>query len=575
MIARARRLAALAAAAAVLAGCASIPHTSEVQQGNADVLPVAPLQPIQEGPNPSDDPAAIVTGFLTASAGGVASDFSVAREFLTESAAASWDPAAQTRVYRSGAVTPEWDEDANTVTYAVPLASTVDESGRRADSPDGTVAELSFTVAQDSAGRWRISELEDGVVISQANFTRFFRPVDLVFATADLTTAVPEIRWLADNNVVTSAARELVEGPSTWLADAVRTGFPATATLAVESVVVTDGTASVDLTPQSAGTPEDRALAAEQMRATLEALPNVTDVEVRIGGLPFASDAPIVLASAPVPEPRAVAIAGGRLGSWDGDELRVTADAVGGVGQGAYGVARAYADGEVAYVQGGALHVTDAVADTVLLVARDPEAPSPEAALESTVLLTGDDLVAPSYDRHGYLWTAEAEGGAGIVAVAPDAAVTSLASEWAQTRSIVGVSVSRDGARIALLSRSGGQPVLEVAGVIRDETGAPVAIGEHVQIGTGVGAGVDVLWVDQDTIGVLGEPVDGASSPLWLVDVGGGTSTVGSVPDAVDATARAGEATLLVVSADGRVDERSGTAWALVLEGVDELAYSG
>src|SRR5690606_14816773 len=91
----------VALAAVVLGGCAAIPHSGEVEEGNADVLPVEPLQPIQEGPNPSDEPAAIIVGFLNASAAGVASDFSVAREFLTDDAAASWNPGAQTLVYRS------------------------------------------------------------------------------------------------------------------------------------------------------------------------------------------------------------------------------------------------------------------------------------------------------------------------------------------------------------------------------------------------------------------------------------------------------------------------------------------
>ncbi|WP_062132003.1 GerMN domain-containing protein [Demequina aestuarii] len=572
-----RRLAAvITLAATTLVGCAAIPHTGDVQEGSADVLPVEPLQPIQEGPGPSDEPAAIIVGFLNASAAGVASDFEVAREFLTDEAAASWNPGAQTLVYRSGAATPVWDEESRTVAYEVPLSSTVDSSGRRVDSPDGTVADLSYTLIEDDQGRWRISELADGVVINQANFTRFFRQVDLVFATPDLTTSVPEVRWLPDNNVVTAAARELVEGPSTWLADAVVTGFPATAALAVESVVVTGGVATVDLTPQSAGTPEQRALAAEQMRVTLGAMPSVTDVEVRIGGLPIATDEPVELTAPPVPEPQAAVLAAGRLGTWDGETLLMTADDVGGVGANAYGLARSYDGERVAYVDGEALMTSTVLAeDGASFVAFEQDMPAPVGTVAATDVFSGSDLVAPSFDRHGYLWTARGVDGEGLIAVAPTGESVVLESAWLQTRSTIALSVSRDGSMVATVSRSGGQPVVEVAAVVRDAAGAPLGIGEPVAIGTGVGAGVDLAWLDDSTVAVLGEDVEGASSPLWLVTVGGGTSLVTTLQDAVDLSVRVGEASLVVVGADGRVEERSGSAWAPVLQGVSEVAYSG
>ncbi|MFN3866679.1 MAG: LpqB family beta-propeller domain-containing protein, partial [Demequina sp.] len=540
---RTSRLGALMAAAVMaLAGCASIPQAGEVKEGNADVQPVQPLQPIQEGPNPSADPTAIVIGFLRASAGGVASDFSVAREFLTADAAASWNPGEETLIYRSGTVTPDWDDQTRTVAYEVPLATTVDSSGRRVDSADGTVAELSFTVVEVQPGRWRISELADGVVISQANFTRFFRPVDLIFATPDLSTAVREVRWLPDNNILTSAARELVEGPSTWLADAVVTGFPAAADLAVESVVETGGVATVDLTPRSAGTPQQRALAAEQMRLTLRAMPNVTDVQVRIGGLPMTTDEPLTLAAAPVPEPVAAVFAQGRLGTWDGESLWVTSDELGGVGAGAYGLARSYDGQRVAYVDGDSLVTSTVLADEgATFIEPEDEMLAPVEPVATTEVFTGSNLVPPSFDRHGYLWTALSTGGEGLVVADPDGAITLLPSAWLQTRSAIALSVSRDGSLVAVLSRSGGQPVVEVAAVVRDVGGAPLGIGEPFAIGTGVGAGVDVVWVDDTSVAVLGEAVDGASSPLWLVTVGGGSSVTTTLQQAVDMTVRVGE----------------------------------
>ena len=571
---RVRWIAVAVAAALALGACASIPDAGPVEEGNADVSPVEPLVPIQEGPGPADGPEAIVTGFLTAAAGGIATDFTVARQFLTPEAARSWDPSAQTVVYDSGAVTPAWDAQSGTVAYEVPLATVVDDSGRRVDAADGEVAAIAFTVVEDD-GEWRIAELDDGVIISEANFNRFFRAVNLVFATTDRAIAVPELRWLPDNNVATSASRELLEGPSTWLADAVVTGFPATAALAVESVLVTDGTATVDLSPQSAGTAEDRALANEQLRLTLTALPAVTDVDVRIGGLPISAGAPLELAAAPVPDETASAFVAGRMGTWDGEALRATPASVGGVIDGA-GLARSYDGSTSAWIQSGsALVSTDVLAGEVALVDASVELAEITGPVSTEVLYTGGALVPPSFDRHGYVWTAERSGAGGLVAVSADGTATSLSAEWLQTRSVTGLSMSRDGTRLAVISRSGGQPVLEIVGVVRDESGAPLGLGEPAAAGTDVGSGIDVAWIDATTVGVLGEPVDGSPSPLWAVQVGGGTAVVLSVRDAASMTVRSGETSLLVIDADAQVQERSGSSWAPLTSGATELAYAG
>lgn len=571
-----RRGALMVLIATVLAGCAAIPTSGDVAEGNADVLPVEPLQPIPEGPNPTDDPARIVTGFLSASAGGLASNFAVAREFLTDDAAATWDPRARTLVYRAGALTPDWNEQRGTVSYELPLASTIDDSGRRAESASDAVQDLEFTVVQNAQGHWRISELEDGVVVSQANFTRFFRAVDLVFATPDRTTIVPEVRWLPDANVVTAAARELVEGPSGWLADAVVTGFPGTAALAVESVVVNEGLATVDLTPQSVGTPEDRGLAAEQMRLTLGALPTVATVEVSIGGLPMGTANRTTLEPAPVPEERAVVLMSGRLGTWDGETLQVTADSMGGVSDQARGLAQSYDGSRVAYVEDGSLTVTAALNDAnAQFIEPSPDLAQPSTSLAASRVLSGTSLVAPSYDRLGYLWTVESTTDEGLFALSPGGEVLRFGGEWLRARSTVAISVSRDGSLMAVLSRSGGQPVVEVASIHRDDQGAPLGLGEPFPIGTGVDAGIDIAWADDSTVAVLGEPVAGTSSPLWLITVGGGTSVMSTSPQAATIAVRTGEASLTIVTEEGHVNERSGPTWATVLTGVSELAFAG
>lgn len=567
---------ALALAMAVSA-CAVIPASGPVQEGQANVLPVQPFEPILQPPDPAADPAGIVTGFLSASAGGVATDFSVARQFLTDDAAGSWDPGRGVSIYDSGAVTPVWDPASRTVAYEVPLASTLDDSGRRIDAAPDEAVRLEFTMEQQD-GEWRISGLADGILVSQANFTRFFRPVELIFATPDLTTAVPELRWLPGNNIATSAARELIEGPSPWLADAVVTGFPATAALAVESVVVTDGVASVDLTAMSAGSVEERALAQEQLRLTLTALTDVTDVEARISGLPLADELTHALAAAPLPDSDAIALTDSRVALWDGTELWRVGGSSGALPEGAQGLAVSYDGAYAAYVVPGegiqAIDLRDGGARD-LLSPDEPVDDDASAPIPATTLVEGDELIAPSFDRYDYVWSASANEPSGLIVTGVGLESSQIPVSWLEARTVVSVAVSRDGSRLAVLTRTGGQTLVEVAAIVRDSAGAPLGIGPAEAVGPGIGPAADLAWVDSLTIGALGESDEAGVVLLYLAGVGGGAETISVAQQAVALTARAGRTSMLVVSADGTVQERLGTSWATVLEDVDEIAYGG
>ena len=78
----------------------------------------------------------------------------------------------------------------------MPVAATIDDSGRLTEAADGTRETLTFQMAQNAEGQWRIADLEDGTIIAGATFERLFSPASLIFASVDQTTEVPELRWL-------------------------------------------------------------------------------------------------------------------------------------------------------------------------------------------------------------------------------------------------------------------------------------------------------------------------------------------------------------------------------------------
>ncbi|WP_062201075.1 LpqB family beta-propeller domain-containing protein [Demequina salsinemoris] len=571
------RLGAAFTAAVLLAGCASIPDSGPVQEGVTTIAEEDTILPLAEGPVVGATQEAIVNGFLRALAQGFNSDFSVAREYLTADASRDWDPSASTTVFGSGALTPEWSEDGTTAAYTVPVAATIDGDGRLVEAADGAEAILDFTLVQED-GEWRIDDLEDGALLAEANFESLFRRVGLVFATADGSTEVIESRWFPRQNVATSAAQELVLGPSAWLSDAVMSGFSTSASLEVDSVVVTDGVAAVRLASDAATAEAQEGLAVVQLQRTLSALPDVTSVEVTVGGVP-ADASGYALGAAEVPSEVAATIVGSRLGLWDGTELKVTSDEAGALPARARGLALSYSGDQVAFLVGGSrLVVTDVLAGGMAeLVDASADGAEPTGSLETTTVVEGTALVDPSYDVDGWLWTAEAGGGA--VMAYPTAAAggdpVTLEAEWLQARRIRAVAVSRDGARLLIASTVAGQPVLEVTGLVRDESGTPVALTEPLQVGVSSSAIAEVAWVDSTTVAALGVSVDGGTTPVWLSTVGGFTETMTAPVDSSSLTARSGTTSLTVVDPESGAQARSGSGWTSVVSGVDELAYAG
>jgi len=577
------RAAVLATAALLaLAACTTIPSSGPVNVGAGVVSSSEPLIPIAEGPRVDDGPAGIVSGFVSASSAGFAGDFTVARQFLTPEASATWDPNAKVTVFDSGALLVTPDSKAKTVTYDIPVKATVDDSGRLTEAADGTRETLTFEMEQGEDGQWRISKLDSGTLVAGANFSQLFTPVSLVFASVDETTVVPELRWLpkdrSSSKTATFAARELVEGPSDWLAPAVHTGFPANSALTVDPVVVSDsGVAAVQLTADSAGNAAERSLAQDQMTLTLTSLPGITSVNVTIAGAPLADDKSASLAPAPLPSAQAAAFINDRLGVWDGQKLWQVPDEVGGLPAGSTGVTQSFGKPTAAWIVGG----TDLVISTALtegvtsLKAAPADATAPTAVMKTATIFQGSRLIAPSADRHGWFWTASSDGASGFVAVKPDGTVVKVAVDWLRGTTLQALAVSRDGARVAVLSRTGGKQTLQVASIVRGEDGTPLTIGEPLTVGADIGPSIDLAWVDDLTLAALGELGGEVPNGLWLADVGGLTTAQKSVTGAVSITAREQERSLIVVDNKNQVFARSGTVWSKVATGPTELAYSG
>lgn len=570
------RVAALAAIAVLLAACSGIPTTGPVRPGDSGVATPNPVLPILQGPQPGDDPRAIVQGFLTASAGGVVTGFDVAREYLTPEAAVAWDPLAKVTIFDSRQVTPTVNEETLIVTYSLPVAAMLDDSGVMTESAPEVRQDHDFHVVLTESGEFRIAELDDGIIISEANFARSYRQVELAFASTDIAYVVPDLRWFPSNEqIATAAARELIEGPVPWLADAVVTGFPATSSLAVDAVVVQDGIAHVPLAPGSAGNPDERALAAEQMTLTLaRQIASIASANTTVGGVSLTSQAEPWLTRTLVPEQVAVVAAGGRLGVWDGTTITVTPDEMGALPEGARSLAMDYDLTTAAFVTAEGLWVTSAPSLRETFIPYAPQADAPEGVLDARLVRSGSTLVAPSFDRFGWLWTADQAPSGALIVVPPggdEESAFTLEAAWLSGRSVQAIALSRDGARAAILTRIGAQQTVEIVAVVRDAAGTPISLGQPLGIAPSVRPSVDIGWSDASNLVILGEE----SGDVTIATVGGRTSDIAAVTGAVSFSVRYGDRTLVTITDHDELQVRSGNSWAPQHTGVTDVAFPG
>nr|WP_297425653.1 LpqB family beta-propeller domain-containing protein [uncultured Actinotalea sp.] len=554
-----RAVVVLLAAVVALAGCATIPTSGPIGTGEVVVRqPGAPV-PLAIAPEPDAPPEQIVGGFLRAVDAGIFDEFATARQFLTFQASSGWDPRARTVVYQGGGPDIARQED-GTVLVTVPVAATIDAGGRLSEAAPSTREEVAFELRQGDDDQWRISALEDGVLLASPTFEQFYRRTPVYFATVDLQYLVPDVRWFAARNQATAAVEALLAGPSPWLRDAVRTGVPDGARLSTTAVTVERGVAQVDLSVETRlASAAERALLQAQLDATLMRQQGVlvNEVQMLIAGAPVDPPAVPELTVNPIPGEGPYVLAGGVLGLLERGTV-VPVEGVAPLPDGA---------GSPALEPGGGVVAVRLGAGEVAVVPTDGGPPFP--------VLTGTALVAPSVDRFGWVWSGERTSAGVLRAARADGTTVEVELPWLAGRTLQGLAVAVDGARLVVTSSGPEGAAVDVAEVARMEDGTPRQSGEPLPLAPALVDVGPVVWVDEVTVGVLGRTGSQAAATVHLVEVGGLTSALPLVDEAVAIAAGRGERGLYVLGADGVLSVRQGQSWSVVAEGIQGVTFPG
>ncbi|WP_051480597.1 LpqB family beta-propeller domain-containing protein [Cellulomonas sp. KRMCY2] len=557
-----------AAAALSLVGCVAIPIDGPIQEG--DVVPAEPGSafPQASDPLPGASPVEIVNGFLTAGAAGLYDDFAVARKYLTGSASSGWDPRAGVILYPLQERQPRVEERTDgTILVSIPLAATVDAAGVYTEAEPGAAPrELVFELMRDSTDQWRVSQLDDGVVMAASSFTNQYRRTAVYFASPDRTQLVPDPRWFPTAKIATSAVSALLDGPSAWLRDAVVTGAPEGARLSTPAVSVSaERVASFDISsPAGLGVAADRNLLQAQLEAMLLRLPGtvIDDVVVTADGLPWEPTAATwVLDRDVAPASGPYVLQGEQLAVLDGGEV-VPLEGV--------AVLNGLDARDPAISLDEQIRVVLDGTRRLMLLPPDGAAPVP--------LLTGSQLMAPSIDRYGWIWTGEQLSSGTLTAVRADSELVEVAAQWLEGRTVRSLRVARDGARVAIVSAgpSEGDVTVDVAAVVRDEDGTPRLLGETpLVIGAALVDATEVAWVDEVTVAVLGRSGAQNVQMVHLVTLGGPTSALPLKDGATAIAAGRGDRSLYLVDAEGALFSLQSGSWVREALGVRSPVFPG
>jgi len=267
-----------------LVACGNIPKNSSIQEGS--ILGSVPegsiVRVIASAPQEGMTPEEIVSGFLNASASSE-NDFKIAREYLIPELRSSWQPTQQIQVYEGqGRLNLT---QSNTVVFTAPLNSVIDARSRiTLSEPDSQLVQEFKLKKVDN--EWRINLDIKGLLISRADLNRSFTTFPLWFPDSSLKTLTPDVVVLPRSTTgnATRLMQLLLAGPGENLTGAVRSAFPVGTTLAINSVPVSNGLATVSLNETVlSAEPYLREILSAQIVKTLSKIPEIRTVRINVG----------------------------------------------------------------------------------------------------------------------------------------------------------------------------------------------------------------------------------------------------------------------------------------------------
>lgn len=558
---RARRLAfgafIIAVCIGALSACVAIPNSGGVSSGlslvdNGGTADIA-FNPL--GPEKDSTQQKILQGFVaafTSATGG----YAVAKQFLSPVFASKWDPRQGVEV-RSGQAKVATVGPA-AMTYSFTSSASVNTDGEYVQFDQSFTLQIGFVKVN---GQWRIDTAPNGIVLPDQTFQRIFQQHPLYFLDSSNQYLVPDLRWFPSGTAATRIVGALLAGPPDWLKGAAFSRFPDGTRLSSSgSVIIPDeGVARVDLTKEALGaSPREREFMKVQLTQSLRSVSTISSVSISVEGTSLQIN---------------------DLGS-SGPQSDSKVDSQ----------ALVLRKNDFGFLANNLVASLGQLSKSV--VALNPSAATLSADQNSAVVLgpggvsmvkrgaasippldSRPDLIPPSLDSYGYVWSVPSSSPKDVHVLDQTGAVHAISLGLPGGSQIVSLEVSREGARVAMLLSTSTGPRLAVAAIVRDEKLVPTGIGPLiVDYAIADGNAQDVTWVDESSVATLVST--GGLSKVELVVIGGNRSSLGTInPAAVQLVGgNDGVNGLRALGTDRAIWTYRGSSWQSSQVKVDFLA---
>ena len=522
----------------LLTGCAQLPSSGPVSSG--PVVEVGGGEDFAfytpSGPELSADQTEIVSGFINAHIG-PQNDYAIAREFLTEEFSAAWNPQEEVLIRSSSPRYEPVSDNRQQVT--VRTIATVDEVGEYRSLEEIEQRTLFFNLVQEE-GEWRIDSAPDLTVVSSPVFSVVFQSYSIYFYDRGYRYLVPDVRWFpVRSSSATRMVRALLDGPSEWMQDSVRTAIPEQTSLTIDSVPINDAVAEVDLSSQALTADSSmRSLMKAQIQNTLTSLSTVSSIEILIDRnpqeielvsptqLPNSPGAPLMLSETSVYRingSTAIPVAGSST-----HVLRLNPTEA----------ALSESEQTLALVNEQGMHIAELESNESVLIDEQP------------------DIISPHFDADDYLWSVSASNG---INVYKKGQLTTLVESQSDTR--VDFALSPEGSRMVEIVEVDEVRRLQIRGVIRDSEGKPRALTDPVTIRSA--RPQLVSWIAESELALVEKTVSD-STVLSVSSLLGETEDAITPPITIEGLTTVGSS-VYVLSPLGEVWSRFGNTWRVLV----------
>ncbi|MEU9245642.1 LpqB family beta-propeller domain-containing protein [Streptomyces sp. NPDC048385] len=589
--------------ALLLAGCASMPDSGNLQDVESTPRQDTQVRVFAMPPQQDASSTEIVQGFLEA----LTSDdpnYDTARQYLTKAASKSWRPQVQATVLANGPSIqtnprPAGREGTNSITYTLQGSRVATVDAQQAYTPaDGSYSRTVHLTRDAKSGQWRIDSLPQGVVMGKSDFQRNYTSVDKYYFASDTSAgetgqpvAVADPVFVRSRvDPTTQLVRSLIKGPTAWLGPVVRSSFP-TGTALKEGVsgLTPDDQNQVTVPLNVKASRIGSAKCSEMGTQLLFTLRNLTPTvdSVALQSVSGAHMCDVDESQAEATAWRASTKRPDYLYFLDGKH-RLVRMAAGGTGASAFAVPGPFGAGTkplrsvaVARDERTAAGVTSD-ARTLYVSSLASDGSLGDAVLTSHGATENDRLTAPSWDARGDLWVADRDPAKPQLYMLEHGVGQPLAVQVPELNGRVeDVRVAADGVRIALVVEKDGKQSLLVGRIERTKSDdqQEVSVLELRSATPGSEEVTAMSWAGDSRLVVVGREQGGVQQTRYVqVD--------GSTPDGAAPAALTG---VLAIAAseddrvplvarsqdDGIVRLPSGDQWQKVVKDGSAPVYPG